>query len=255
MAVGLGVMTGFALPRNFRIPYASLSVTEFWRCWHMSLSAWLRDYVYIPLGGSRVSPGRTYVNLWAVFLLCGLWHGANWTFVIWGVSPRTVAGARARWPGPASCPAAASGRACLYAAGRLPRLGLVPRERFRSRCHHVQGSCRSQRFKRAFGADAHRPHPYGLCRARRGGAAGTMEVAVAAASAKRCATAWVRQALPSVTTRGSWRCSPCASSLRAQAPIVHSFTPGFERGTHSSPSPLSRSRRTRRFSYWSCSDH
>jgi D-alanyl-lipoteichoic acid acyltransferase DltB (MBOAT superfamily) len=84
MAVGLGVMTGFALPRNFRVPYASLSVTNFWRRWHMSLSAWLRDYVYIPLGGNRVSPARTYVNLWITFLLCGLWHGASWTFVIWG---------------------------------------------------------------------------------------------------------------------------------------------------------------------------
>jgi alginate O-acetyltransferase complex protein AlgI len=84
MAVGLGVMVGFALPRNFRIPYAALSITAFWRRWHMSLSAWLRDYVYIPLGGSRGSPLRTYANLWTVFLLCGLWHGASWTFVMWG---------------------------------------------------------------------------------------------------------------------------------------------------------------------------
>ncbi len=84
MAVGLGVMLGFTLPRNFRLPYAALSMTAFWRCWHMSLSAWLRDYLYIPLGGSRGSPLRTYANLWAVFLLCGLWHGASWTFVIWG---------------------------------------------------------------------------------------------------------------------------------------------------------------------------
>jgi alginate O-acetyltransferase complex protein AlgI len=84
MAVGLGVMTGFTLPRNFRIPYAALSITAFWRRWHMSLSAWLRDYVYIPLGGNRGSKLRTYANLWTVFLLCGLWHGASWTFVIWG---------------------------------------------------------------------------------------------------------------------------------------------------------------------------
>ena len=84
MAVGLGVMVGFTLPRNFRIPYASLSITDFWRRWHMSLSAWLRDYVYIPLGGNRGTVARTYFNLWAVFLLCGLWHGASWTFVIWG---------------------------------------------------------------------------------------------------------------------------------------------------------------------------
>jgi alginate O-acetyltransferase complex protein AlgI len=84
MAVGLGVMTGFTLPRNFRMPYAALSITAFWRRWHMSLSAWLRDYVYIPLGGSRGSGLRTYANLWTVFLLCGLWHGSNWTFVFWG---------------------------------------------------------------------------------------------------------------------------------------------------------------------------
>ncbi|SEE89036.1 D-alanyl-lipoteichoic acid acyltransferase DltB, MBOAT superfamily [Rhizobiales bacterium GAS191] len=84
MAVGLGVMTGFTLPRNFRVPYDALSITAFWRRWHMSLSAWLRDYVYIPLGGSRGTDLRTYVNLWTVFLLCGLWHGASWTFVIWG---------------------------------------------------------------------------------------------------------------------------------------------------------------------------
>ena len=84
MAVGLGVMVGFTLPRNFRIPYAALSITDFWRRWHMSLSSWLRDYVYITLGGNRLGPGRTYANLWAVFLLCGLWHGASWNFVIWG---------------------------------------------------------------------------------------------------------------------------------------------------------------------------
>ncbi len=84
MAVGLGVMVGFTLPRNFRLPYASLSITDFWRRWHMSLSSWLRDYVYIALGGNRRGIARTYANLWAVFLLCGLWHGASWNFVIWG---------------------------------------------------------------------------------------------------------------------------------------------------------------------------
>jgi len=84
MAIGLGGMFGFKFPENFDYPYASRSVTEFWRRWHMSLSSWFRDYVYIPLGGNRVSAGRTYVNLVAVFLLCGLWHGASWNFVIWG---------------------------------------------------------------------------------------------------------------------------------------------------------------------------
>ncbi|MFG1400538.1 MBOAT family O-acyltransferase [Xanthobacter sediminis] len=84
MAVGLGVMVGFALPRNFRLPYTARSISDFWRRWHMSLSAFLRDYLYIPLGGNRRGELRTYFNLSAVFLLCGLWHGASWNFVIWG---------------------------------------------------------------------------------------------------------------------------------------------------------------------------
>jgi alginate O-acetyltransferase complex protein AlgI len=84
MAIGLGIVLGFTFPRNFRMPYTSLSITEFWRRWHMSLSSWLRDYLYIPLGGNRGSNAQTYRNLVVVFLLCGLWHGANWTFVLWG---------------------------------------------------------------------------------------------------------------------------------------------------------------------------
>ena len=84
MAIGLGIVLGFTFPRNFRMPYTSLSITEFWRRWHMSLSSWLRDYLYIPLGGNRGSNAQTYRNLIMVFLLCGLWHGANWTFVLWG---------------------------------------------------------------------------------------------------------------------------------------------------------------------------
>jgi alginate O-acetyltransferase complex protein AlgI len=84
MAIGLGKLFGFDFAENFRHPYAAASVTDFWRRWHMSLSGWFRDYVYIPLGGNRAGPGRTYLNLVVVFLLCGLWHGANWTFVAWG---------------------------------------------------------------------------------------------------------------------------------------------------------------------------
>jgi alginate O-acetyltransferase complex protein AlgI len=84
MAVGMGKMFGFTLPENFNQPYIARSITEFWRRWHMSLSNWFKDYLYIPLGGNRVSPGRTYLNLWIVFFLCGLWHGAAWSFVIWG---------------------------------------------------------------------------------------------------------------------------------------------------------------------------
>jgi alginate O-acetyltransferase complex protein AlgI len=84
MAIGLGLMLGFVFPKNFDDPYRSQSLTEFWRRWHISLSTWLRDYLYIPLGGNRKGPRRTYVNLFVVMLLGGLWHGAAWTFVIWG---------------------------------------------------------------------------------------------------------------------------------------------------------------------------
>ena len=84
MAIGLARMLGFGFPENFDRPYSSRSITEFWRRWHMSLSSWFRDYVYIPLGGNRKGPARTYVNLSIVFLLTGLWHGANWTFIVWG---------------------------------------------------------------------------------------------------------------------------------------------------------------------------
>jgi alginate O-acetyltransferase complex protein AlgI len=85
MAIGLGRMFGFTFPENFRWPYIAGSVQEFWRRWHISLSTWFRDYLYVPLGGNRVSPARTYGNLVTVFFLCGLWHGASWNFVIWGL--------------------------------------------------------------------------------------------------------------------------------------------------------------------------
>lgn len=84
MALGIGHMIGFTYPPNFNRPYSAVSVTDFWRRWHMSLSSWFRDYLYIPLGGNRHGAPRTYVNLAIVFLLCGLWHGAAWTFVLWG---------------------------------------------------------------------------------------------------------------------------------------------------------------------------
>jgi alginate O-acetyltransferase complex protein AlgI len=85
MAVGLGKMFGFQFLENFHFPYTAQSVRDFWRRWHISLSTWFRDYVYIPLGGNRVSAARNHVNLVVVFLLCGLWHGASWTFVAWGL--------------------------------------------------------------------------------------------------------------------------------------------------------------------------
>lgn len=84
MAVGVGELMGFELVNNFRRPYLSVSVTDFWHRWHISLSLWLKDYVYIPLGGSRCSKIRNYWNILVTFLVSGIWHGANWTFIIWG---------------------------------------------------------------------------------------------------------------------------------------------------------------------------
>jgi alginate O-acetyltransferase complex protein AlgI len=84
MAIGLGRMFGFRFPENFDYPYTARSIREFWRRWHISLSTWFRDYVYIPLGGSRGGEAKTLRNLWIVFLLTGAWHGASWTFVVWG---------------------------------------------------------------------------------------------------------------------------------------------------------------------------
>lgn len=85
MALGLARMFGFQLRENFNHPYTSLNFTEFWRRWHISLSTWIRDYLYFPLGGGRASPGRVYFNLWICFLASGIWHGANWNFLAWGV--------------------------------------------------------------------------------------------------------------------------------------------------------------------------
>lgn len=85
MAIGLGHIFGFKFLENFNYPYISRSITEFWRRWHMSLSTWFREYLYIPLGGNRVSPCRLYVNLFIVFLATGIWHGASWTFIVWGM--------------------------------------------------------------------------------------------------------------------------------------------------------------------------
>lgn len=86
MAIGLGRMFGFQIPENFNFPYIARSIRQFWRRWHISLSQWFRDYLYIPLGGNRHGPCRTYFNLLLVFLLTGLWHGASWNFLLWGLA-------------------------------------------------------------------------------------------------------------------------------------------------------------------------
>ena len=85
MAIGLCLMFGFRLPENFNYPYIAASITEFWRRWHISLSTWFKEYLYIPLGGNRVSKSRNYFNLFVVFLATGVWHGASWNFVFWGL--------------------------------------------------------------------------------------------------------------------------------------------------------------------------
>lgn len=85
MAIGLGKIMGFNFPENFNYPYVSKSITDFWRRWHITLSTWFREYVYIPLGGNRKGDGRTFINLLIVWFLTGLWHGASWNFVIWGL--------------------------------------------------------------------------------------------------------------------------------------------------------------------------
>jgi D-alanyl-lipoteichoic acid acyltransferase DltB (MBOAT superfamily) len=84
IAIGVSLLLGFQLPDNFNAPYTARSIQDFWRRWHITLSSWLRDYLYIPLGGSRKGSRRTYVNIIVTFLLAGLWHGAGWTFVLWG---------------------------------------------------------------------------------------------------------------------------------------------------------------------------
>ena len=118
IAIGVSLLLGFELPDNFDAPYTARSVREFWRRWHMTLSGWLRDYLYIPLGGNRKGRGRTYVDIMITMLLGGLWHGAGWTFVVWGGlhGAAQVLGAR---PGPpcaacAACPTAPArgGRGC-----------------------------------------------------------------------------------------------------------------------------------------------
>ena len=85
MAIGVGKTLGFELTENFRRPYFAVSVTDFWHRWHISLSTWLKDYVYIPMGGSRCSKLRNYWNIFITFLVSGIWHGANWTFIVWGI--------------------------------------------------------------------------------------------------------------------------------------------------------------------------
>ena len=85
VAIGLSKMMGFSIKENFDFPYLSCSITEFWRRWHISLGTWFREYIYFPLGGSRISIKRTFFNIGVVFILTGIWHGAGWTYMLWGI--------------------------------------------------------------------------------------------------------------------------------------------------------------------------
>ena len=97
MAIGLGRILGFHFPENFNYPYISRSITEFWRRWHISLGSWFRDYVYIPLGGNRVSKRKWFFNIFVVWILTGLWHGVAWNFVIWGLFFAVLLVLEKRW--------------------------------------------------------------------------------------------------------------------------------------------------------------
>jgi D-alanyl-lipoteichoic acid acyltransferase DltB (MBOAT superfamily) len=97
MAIGSALMFNIELPLNFNSPYKAGNIQDFWRRWHMTLSRWLRDYLYVPLGGNRKGAGRTYVNLFLTFLLGGLWHGAGWTFIVWGALHGVGTGVHRFW--------------------------------------------------------------------------------------------------------------------------------------------------------------
>ena len=86
MAIGMLKIMGLSIPENFHYPFISRSITEFWTRWHISLTSWMREYIYYPLGGNRKGVARTYINLWAIFLISGFWHGAGWTYIVWGIS-------------------------------------------------------------------------------------------------------------------------------------------------------------------------
>ena len=132
MAVGLGKMFGFVFLENFNFPYTAQSIKDFWRRWHISLSTWFRDYLYIPMGGNRCPVWRNHLNLVIVFFLCGLWHGASWTFVIWGLYHGIFPGAGADAVWGMGGRAAAAAAAWLHPAGGDGGVGVVPGGDFRT---------------------------------------------------------------------------------------------------------------------------
>jgi alginate O-acetyltransferase complex protein AlgI len=128
MAIGCARMMGFQFMENFQMPYSAVSITEFWRRWHISLSTWFRDYLYIPLGGNRKGPVRTYVNLLLTMLLCGLWHGASWNFVLWGGMHGVALAVHRAWqhrPWPPPSPSGRVGAFIWSTSSRLLTLAVV----------------------------------------------------------------------------------------------------------------------------------
>ncbi len=147
MAIGLALMIGFHFPENFNFPYLAGSIQAFWNRWHITLSSFLRDYLYIPFGGNRLGSGRTYVNLMLTMLIGGLWHGANWTFVVW------AAGRAGCWrciacTGPkGSTGNAVDHRPSADAGGRGARLGGVPRRHVRGGAEGSIAHARPERHR------------------------------------------------------------------------------------------------------------
>ncbi len=134
IAIGVALLFGFHFPENFRRPYLSASITEFWRRWHMTLSRWLRDYIYISLGGNRRGALRTYLNLLLTMLLGGLWHGASWNFVIWGgYHGVLLAIERMVWGRREHTGLRADSARGSHVSSRLHRMGVLPREDFGDR--------------------------------------------------------------------------------------------------------------------------
>ena len=132
IAIGIALLLGFEFPQNFNSPYAAVALQDFWRRWHMTLSRWLRDYLYIPLGGNRKGTLVTYRNVMITMLLGGLWHGAAWTFVAWGGDPRHRAARRARAALAADVEGGALVRPHSHLPDRLFRLDLLPRRLVRA---------------------------------------------------------------------------------------------------------------------------
>ena len=147
MAIGLAKLFGIDFLENFNYPYAARSITEFWRRWHISLSSWFRDYLYIPLGGNRCGRLRNYFNLVIVFFLCGLWHGASWTFAAWGLFHGAFLVLERMKAGPDDRLALVARQASVHAAGRLDRLGALPGR------HGAAGGRRSSRRWPAWAAE------------------------------------------------------------------------------------------------------